>query len=132
MWFEGGRYALFDSSFGIATRQSVEISGPTASILVDDFVVPFVCSPHDFGPTPNYTTNLGFQYITYPGKVEKIVVPCDKTQEQQMVDDMATLVLEKRVDEFWPEVAWKTQFVLDCLIRAARERREVEVEVSKH
>jgi len=71
MWFSGGRYAVFDCSFGITTRQSVEISGPKGSILVDDFVVPFVCSPHDFGPTPNYTTNVAFQHITFPGKSEK-------------------------------------------------------------
>jgi hypothetical protein len=86
---------------------------------LNDFVQPYICSPYDFGPTPDYSTNLEFQVVTFPGKVETISVTREIPQEQEMVERMARIILNKELEEVWPEVVFKTQLVLDSLIQSA-------------
>lgn len=104
----------------------LDISGPSGTVHLNDFVQPYVCSPYDFGPTPNYTTNLEFQHIKFPGRTETIVVPCEIPQEQQMVEAMAKIVMDKQLDDYWPDIAYKTQLVLDYLTKSASEDSRVQ------
>lgn len=109
----------------IETQQLLDISGPSGTIHLNDFVQPYVCSPYDFGPTPNYSTDLEFQHIVFPGKTETIVAPCDIPQEQQMVERMARIILSKQLEDFWPDIAYKTQRVLDLLVESADKDSQV-------
>ncbi len=131
MVFASGVSAAFYCSFETANQQWANVSGTKGFVHVPDFVLPF------FGDELSFdVTNSAFEVrgcdLAMQRRTRTVTVPERSNshataQETNLFRDFSTLVLEKRRDPHWGEIALKTQVVLDACWRSAREGRSVRV-----
>jgi len=121
LWFNDGRSAHYDCTFGEETRQWVDCTGDNGSIFVDDFVIPW-SSKFSFGNDAKEKENISkFTVTHYPGKSREIVVDSPLLQEQQMIEDMCNIIKSGKIDLFWVEVALKTHLLVCLTLKSATE-----------
>lgn len=121
--FEEGVSANFYSSFITEHQQVCTVAGTSGFLRLDDFVLPFfgnrlfyqvfnsnfVVNKCDFTMEKHVTEGSVAEYANYkPG-----------SQECRLIENFSDLVLRKQIDSFWPEVALKTQQVLDAALDSA-------------
>ncbi|NLT70997.1 MAG: Gfo/Idh/MocA family oxidoreductase [Verrucomicrobiaceae bacterium] len=130
MDFPGGVTAGFYCSFEAHHQQWVNLSGTEGQISMRDFVL------------PQYAPEVGFEiersrmepdlcHFHMERYSRRVAVPeysdgHPTAQETKMFRRFGELALSGRPDPHWPDIALKTQLVLDACLRSARsDGREV-------
>ena len=119
-----GVSATFYNSFRGNHQQWINISGTKGYVDVKDFVLPY------FGNTVSFdVANHDFVADACQFNMEKhlrtVSVPEysnneTTAQETKLFRNFSALVLSGKVDSHWPEIALKTQRVLDAALESAR------------
>ena len=125
LFFDHGISASFYCSFITGTQQWASISGTTGYIEVPDFVIPY------FGNETAFTVrNAGLNQKSCDFNMEdhtrRVAVPeysngWANSQETNLFRNFSHLVLSGKTDNSWPEIALKTQQVLDACLQSARQ-----------
>jgi predicted dehydrogenase len=126
--FNNGVSAGFYCSFITANEQCAMISGTKGYLRVSDFVVPFdgpeIC--FEINNTTHVTSGMQARW-------RRVTVPeysnnHPTAQESNLFRNVANQVRSGRLNDTWPEVALKTQQVMNaCFVSAREGNRLVEV-----
>jgi predicted dehydrogenase len=124
MWFPGGATASFYCSFLTQIQQWANISGTTACLQVNDFVV------------PSYGCEVAFEVIVsnldrsacdynMPRRSQRIASPeysnnHPTSQETGMFRNFSNIVLSGRLESEWEKFALATQKVVNACLESAR------------
>ncbi len=123
--FDGGVSASFFNSFRANHQQWVNVSGTNGYLHVNDFVLPY------------YGNEVTFEVARHHFAVDRCLFNMERratrhavqeysnnavnSQEATLFRTFAKLVLSGSVDPYWPEIALKTQRVLDAASKSAAE-----------
>lgn len=103
-----GWSAGFYCSFATTFHQWVHIEGTRGGVYWDDFVGP------QRGDVARY-------WIRREEKLtEETGDPSPQGQATWLYRNFATLVQSGKREPFWPEISWKTQYVMEACLRSAR------------
>jgi len=129
LFFESGPSASFYCSFLTEHQQWANISGTGGHVDLRDFVLPFFGDEVAFEITNANFRVEGCDFMMEPHRKRVAVSEYSNShttsQEARMFRTFADLVLGGVPDDHWPEIALKTQRVLDGCLRSARNRSEV-------
>lgn len=122
--FANGESATFYNSFRGNHQQWVHVSGTKGYVEWKDFVLPYLGNSVAF-ETGNHdfvTDGCTFNMERYRETVEIAEYSNNHAtaQETKLFRNFAGLVLDGQIDSFWPDVALKTQTVLDAVLKSAR------------
>jgi predicted dehydrogenase len=124
LFFAGGVSAAFHSSFISENAEWANVSGTKGSVLVPDFVLPFSGGKTRFAVSRPEFIVKGCQFDMHERCVdEEINEPSSNApgaQEVEMFRVFSDLVLEGKIDAHWPDIALKTQIVVDACLKSAR------------
>jgi len=127
--FENGVSASFYNSFLTEHQQWANVSGTKGHVVVPDFVLPYFSNEIGFTLSkPAFEVdgcNFTMERHDQSFGVAEYSNNHANAQETHLFRNFAELVLNGKVDEFWPEAALKTQKVLDACLTSALEEREV-------
>jgi predicted dehydrogenase len=131
MSFADGTTASLYCSFRAANQQWVHFSGSSGSALLDDFALPWYGSRNQIHYNSPQFNLTGYDF-NYENRAESLSVDEYSNshwsaQEVNLVRKFSELVLNGRADPYWPNIAQKTQTVMDALLRSAMEGRSVEL-----
>jgi predicted dehydrogenase len=118
LFYEDGVTANFFCSFLVENQQLASISGPNGYITLDDFVLPA------YGPELAWTTHKNVLEIDNcrwnmrAHATRKVVHEYSggerNSQEVKMIQAMNAIVLSGELNDHWPEIAMKTQRLMDA------------------
>ena len=132
LFFSGGVSASFYCSFRTENQQWAHVSGTKGSVWMPDFVLPFHGAEAAFETnTPEFRVRgCSFHMGSHPRRhaVNESSDGEPDAQEVNMIRTFAGLVTSGTLDPTWPDIALKTQVVLDACLRSAREGRQVVLE----
>ncbi len=124
--FDGGVSATFYNSFITGHQQWAVVSGTKGIVQVNDFVLPYfgnalsfesrVC---DFNPT-GWDFNMEVYAERYNTAEFSNMHPT--AQETNLFREFSGLVLQKKLDPYWPEISLQTQIILDAALESARHQ----------
>ena len=128
--FDGASSAGFYCSFVAETQQWTSLIGANGTVRMADFVHP----RNSYEPAFEINSTE-HRVVAWPG----VAIPVDAAllgqmghptaQDTRMFQNFAAQVRSGQLDESWPEIALKTQLVLDaCLASARADSRLVPVE----
>lgn len=124
LFFPGGLSASFYNSFQTEHQQIFIASGTSGYLKLDDFVLPFHGSETRFTVTNSSFDVDGCRFNMAPGRRE---ISCAEysnnhptAQETNLFRTFNTLVAGGSPDPHWPEIALKTQKVMDACLASAR------------
>ncbi|MCA9036002.1 MAG: Gfo/Idh/MocA family oxidoreductase [Planctomycetaceae bacterium] len=122
--FASGVSATFYNSFRTENQQWVNVSGTQGYLHVEDFVLP------QFGSEVSFTTSshkfvvdgcrFNMEGHTKRTAVREYSNNMPQAQEANLFRNFASLVLSGKRDNHWPEIALKTQLVMDAALNSAR------------
>lgn len=115
LWFPGDRIASFDCGFDTVMRKWFEVAGTGASLVCDDFVVPWDADKARF-----------WVHGSHGKSAEQKFSGC--IQEVRMIERMCEIVRSGRLEPHWVESALATQRVCDAVGKAARSGNGVDIE----
>ncbi len=118
LWFEGERMASFDSAFDTGSRKWFEVAGTKASLICDDFVIPWQEESARF-----WIHNASGK--TAEHKVESAI------QEVNMIEQFSRIVQTGKLEPHFVKDAINTMHVCDALTESARRNEIVELEISR-
>ena len=122
--FANGASASFYNSFLTENMQLVNISGTKGYLTLDDFVLPYFGNQLEFQiNNANFRQDCCNFHMERHSRVHKIDEYSDSkpdAQEIKLFRNFSMLVNSGKVDPFWPEVALKTQRVLNACLESAR------------
>lgn len=123
MHFAGGVSATFFNSFRTNHQQWAHISGSKGYLAVNDFVLPYFGNEVSFD-VGNHNFSADGCYFTMEKhlKTQQVNEYSNNTknaQETALFRNFSELVISGRRDNFWPEVALKTQRILDAALKSA-------------
>lgn len=123
MHFAGGVSATFFNSFRTNHQQWAHISGSEGYLAVNDFVLPYYGNEVSFD-VGNHNFSADGCYFTMEKhlKTQQLREYSNNTknaQETALFRNFSELVNTGRRDNFWPEVALKTQRILDAALKSA-------------
>ncbi|MFM8275207.1 MAG: Gfo/Idh/MocA family protein [Gemmata sp.] len=125
LFFAGGASASFYCSFNTELQQWAHVSGTKGSIGVRDFVLPYYgCESEFVADRPVFNVKgTRYHWESHPRRfaVTEYSDGSPDAQETNMIRTFSGLALGKKPDPFWPEVALKTQAVLDACLSSARQ-----------
>jgi predicted dehydrogenase len=125
LYFAGGTSASFYCSFQTENQQWANISGDKGFLFLPDFVIPFYGAESAFEVTRTIFEPSGCQYNmtehTRRIAVREYSNNAPSAQETQLFRNFGACVLSGKLDPHWPEIALKTQQVVDACLRSARE-----------
>lgn len=132
LFFPGGVSGSFYCSFRTELQQWAHVSGDKGSVTVEDFVLPYHGSEAAFVvQKPVFRVKgCSFQMESHPARhaAAEASDGREDAQETNMARTFAALALGGKPDPVWPDIALKTQRVLDACLRSARDGgRAVEV-----
>lgn len=123
MHFPNGVSATFFNSFRTNHQQWAHISGSKGYLAVNDFVLPyfgnevsFDVGNHNFFADGCYFT---MEKFLKTHQLREYANNAKNAQETALFRNFADLVNSGRRDHFWPEVALKTQRILDASLKSA-------------
>jgi predicted dehydrogenase len=125
LFFPGGVSASFYNSFRAENQQWVNISGTKGHLVVSDFVLPYYDSELAFD-----LHRAKFDFETCQSNMERHSRRISvaefsnnhvNAQETKLFRNFARLALEGKPDNHWPEIALKTQRVMDACLESARK-----------
>lgn len=127
--FEGGVSAGFYCSFITELQQWAQVSGTKGSLRVPDFVLPDHGSEIGFEVSNPAYRIAGCDFEMDPGTRRITVAEHSHShpsaQESNLFRNFANQVRSGQLNEFWPEMALKTQQVMEaCLASARADGRE--------
>ncbi|MFO1478146.1 MAG: Gfo/Idh/MocA family oxidoreductase [Verrucomicrobiota bacterium] len=112
LFFDDGVSASFFSSFLVQTQQWIQFSGTKGCLRVPDFVHPFNHLE------PAFEVNREERRVnadpTGAGNVDAVA------QQTWLFRNFAGIVASGIQDDFWPDIALKTQRVMDACLDSAR------------
>ena len=122
--FASGVSASFYNSFRGHNQQWLNISGSKGYVQLNDFVLPF------YGPTVGFDVcnheftfdgcRFNMEERTQPVRVPEYSNNAATAQETNQFTTFSQLVLDGKTDEHWPNIALKTQAILDAALESAR------------
>lgn len=132
LFFDGGVTSGFFCSFLSAHQQHATVSGSKGWLHIDDFVLPFHGSEVGFLVENSQMAfrTCDFTMERHPRRmaVSEYSHGHPTAQETRLFRTFSDLVLSGQRDDYWPEIALKTQQVLDaCLESARNEGAAVEI-----
>ena len=129
LMFASGVSATFYCSFEAEHQQWVNISGTKGHITMNDFVLPY------FGPEvsfeveqAHFDVNLCQFHMERHSRRVSVNEYSDShatSQETKLFRRFSDLVLGGKPDPHWPDIALKTQIVLDACLKSARSDEEI-------
>ena len=124
LYFDGGVTAGFYCSFLTAHQQHATVSGPKGWLHLDDFVLPFHGSEVAFLVENSHMSQRACDF-TMERRPRRVAVAeyshgHPTAQETQLFRTFSELALSGKTDDYWPEIALKTQQVLDACLESAR------------
>ena len=124
MHFANGVSATFFNSFRANHQQWAHISGSKGYLAVNDFVLPYYGNEVAFD-VGNHNFSADGCYFVMEKFLKTQQLPeysnnHKNAQETALFRNFAALALNGKLDEFWPDVALKTQRILDAALKSAR------------
>lgn len=126
--FDDGVSATFYNSFVTGHQQWAVVSGTKGIVQVNDFVLPYLSNSLsfesrvcDFNPT-GWDFNMECYAERYATAEFSNMHP--SAQETSLFRNFSDLVLQKRLDSFWPEISLQTQVILDACLESARNHSQ--------
>lgn len=123
LFFDNDTTASFFSSFLAQNQQWVVLSGTEGFATVRDFVLPFFGGEAAFEVTQPQFEVDGCQFNMIPRHQRYAAFEtsnnANNSQEVKMLRRFSEIVLSGKIDSHWPEIALKTQQVLDALVESA-------------
>ena len=124
MHFANGVSATFFNSFRTNHQQWAHVSGSKGYLAVNDFVLPYYGNEVAFDVGNHNFSADGCHFVMEKFlKTHQLPEYSNNTknaQETALFRNFAALVLDGKLDGFWPEVALKTQRILDAALKSAR------------
>jgi len=124
LFFANGVSASFYNSFLTENMQLVNISGTKGYLSLDDFVLPYFGNQLEFGTnSARFNQDCCDFHMERHSRVHKISEYSDSkpdAQETNLFRNFSAIVNKGEVDGFWPEVALKTQRLLNACLESAR------------
>ncbi|HVM51124.1 MAG TPA: Gfo/Idh/MocA family oxidoreductase [Candidatus Acidoferrum sp.] len=132
LFFEGGVSGGFYCSFLTESEQWVNVGGTAGSLRVPDFVLPFAGSELAFETdNPGRDRDLGLHPNTRRWVVKERSHNDPTAQESRMFHNFAEHIRSGKLNPLWPEMALKTQQVLQaCHASALDEGRPVRLDLA--
>lgn len=125
LFFDGGVSASFYNSFVTEHQQWVSVSGTKGHLVLPDFVLPFYGSEVAFSVhNPKFeVTGCQFNMGEHTRRVavSEYANNAPNAQETHLFRNFSDLVVSGRRDSLWPEIALKTQQVLDACLKSAHQ-----------
>jgi predicted dehydrogenase len=122
--FWPGVSASYYCSFNTELQQWAHVSGTKGSISVRDFVLPYYgCESEFVADRPVFNVKgTSYHWESHPRRhaVTEYSDGTPDAQETNMIRTFSGLVLSGKVDPLWPDIALKTQTVLDACLGSAR------------
>jgi predicted dehydrogenase len=122
--FDGGVSCTFYSSFLTEHQQWVHMSGTRGSISIPDFVLPYYGSEVAFEVNNPSFEVTGCQFNMAPHirrqPVHEYSNNHPNAQETRLFRNFAAQVLSGTLNEEWPDIALKTQQVMERCLESAR------------
>ena len=123
MHFKSGVSATFFNSFRANHQQWLNISGEKGYAQVNDFVLPyfgnevaFEVGNHNFAAEGCY---FNMEKFFTRHAVSEYSNNTPNSQETELFRTFGKLALSGKCDSYWPEIALKTQRVLDAALKSA-------------
>lgn len=125
LFFAGGVSSSFYCSFLAENQEWANLSGTAGNIHLDDFVLPFKSAEVAF-TINNARFNQEGCNFQMEGHRRRIAVheysdSAPTAQETNLFRNFSALVLDGTPDPHWPEIALKTQQVIDACLASARD-----------
>jgi predicted dehydrogenase len=124
--FDEGISAGFYCSFITQLQQTAEISGDGGFLRISDFVLPFYGSEAGFETYNSSFAKFGCNFNMQPGRLWRTVSEYSNShptaQESNMFRNFAAQIQSGKLNKQWPEMALKTQQVMDACLEAARSQ----------
>ena len=122
--FPSGVTASLYCSFETENQQWIHISGSKGQVMLEDFVLPYHRPHLDFTLNQPVFKTDGCQF--HMEKHEQKITTDEysdshaNAQETLLFRTFSELVLSGKTDSHWPEIALKTQQVMDAILTSAR------------
>ena len=117
LYFANEVSSSFYCSFRTEIEQWAHISGTKGSVRLDDFVLPFVGSEAAFEVGNPFFNVHGCEFNMEPRRrrisVNEYSNSDVSAQETNLFRNFAEIVLSGKLDSYWPEIALKTQRVME-------------------
>jgi predicted dehydrogenase len=131
MFFKNDVTASFYCSFSATTEQWGIITGTKGLITLQDFVLPHFGEEIGFEISNQDMRVSGCDFNMEP-RARTVIVPeysnSDETsQETNLFRDFGAAVQSGKLNKDWPEIALKTQTVMEALLKSARDKKEISV-----
>lgn len=124
LFFAGGVSASFYCSFQTELQQWAHLSGTKGSIAVSDFVLPYYgCESAFVADRPVFNVQgTRYHWESHPKRyaVTEYSDGAPDAQETNMIRTFSGLALSGKIDPTWPDIALKTQLVMDACLASAR------------
>ena len=124
LFFEGGVTAGFYNSFLTENQQYVSFSGSKGQLTLQDFVLPYYDAEVGFEISNAFFDVQGCQFNmerhTKRQMVSEYANNHPSAQETQLFRTFSQLALSGNPDSYWPQLALKTQRVMDACLASAR------------
>jgi len=124
LFWPNGVSSSFYCSFNTELQQWAHISGTKGSIALRDFVLPYYgCESEFIADRPVFNVKgTSYHWESHPRRfaVTEYSDGAPDAQETNMIRTFSGLVLSGKVDPTWPDIALKTQLVLDACLASAR------------
>ena len=122
--FESGPTASFYCSFDTELQQWAHVSGTKGNLYLDDFVVPYFGAEAGFTVSNmisnNNVTDFRMERHDRRVSVNEYANNHPTAQESKLFRAFGDLVLSGKTDNYWPDIALKTQKVLNTCLDSAR------------
>ncbi len=134
MRYPEGVTVSFYCSFVTEMQQWVNVSGTRGQLQIDDFVLPFAGAESGFETSRAEYHIRGCDFRMDPNVKRETVIESGHgtpdSQEANLFREFSARVLSGRLEPWWPEMAWKTQRVIDvCRVSAIAGGQALEVGV---
>lgn len=124
LWFADGVSSSFHCSFVSENAAWANVSGTKGIVDLADFVLPFSGDATRFTVRRPEFIVQGCRFDMHERRTnESIEEPSSNapgSQESEMFRTFSQLVLDGRLDPHWPDIALKTQIVVDACLQSAR------------
>jgi predicted dehydrogenase len=124
--FDGGVSAGFYVSFVTELQQLAQISGDRGYLRLSDYVLPFCGSELEFETRNSSYGKLGCLFNMEPGMrrwtTREYSNSHPRAQESNMFRNFAAQIQSGKLNKEWPEMALKTQRVVDACLESAYSR----------
>ncbi len=125
LFFPGGVSASFYCSFNTELQQWAHVSGTKGSIALRDFVLPYYgCEAEFVADRPVFNVKgTRYHWESHPKRyaVTEYSDGSPDAAETNMIRTFSGLAMSGKLDSTWPDIALKTQVVLDACLASARD-----------